>query len=499
MQFRAQCIPGRNLATSLRTAFFIELSTRHLVSSAIQRVRHVEEHGWATVKQRSLRNEVKATRHHARRRAAELPEIERFESLLDDLSATLAQATSNDVDTQIETWLGRICLALNLDRSAIYERDTPGEMVRTSHTWIRSGIPPFPRRFDPERLVKTSTDWIMAGNQLVFSNPSEIPPALSDVRRFVVRYGPKASALFPMWAGNRVIGAASFGKFRSHREWPSRLLEQLKLAVRIFAGAIERKQAEAAVDAARAELALAQRRSMMGEMVASLAHEVNQPLGAILSNLGGIARLLSQGNPDPALATKAVSNAIEDTKRAADVVRRIRGLFRGDTTHKVAVDAGALVNEVSALIASEAAAREVRVKIEPPRTKTRVIGDRVLLQQCILNLLMNAFEAVVTVDRDRRQVTTKINPARDGWIAISVIDNGPGIHPSIAGRLFEPFVTTKSHGMGLGLLVTRSIMEDHGGKIESCSGDAGGTTFTLTLPAARTRRPALGDRTAKPE
>jgi signal transduction histidine kinase len=163
---------------------------------------------------------------------------------------------------------------------------------------------------------KKTTDWVMEGNQFIFSHPSEIPFDLGDLKPFVDRYGPKSSAVIPMGAGSRVIGAASFGKFRSPKPWSPELLAQLGFAVGIFSRAIERKQAEAAAQVARAELALAQRRSMMGELVASLAHELNQPLGAILSNLGGLARLLSEGNPKPAFASRAVKDAIEDAKRA---------------------------------------------------------------------------------------------------------------------------------------------------------------------------------------
>ena len=129
---------------------------------------------------------------------------------------------------------------------------------------------------------------------------------------------------------------------------------------RIFGAAIERKQAEEAARLVREELALAQRRSMMGELVASLTHELNQPLGAVLSNLGGLARLVSQGNPDPALASRAVNNAIEDAKRAGEIVRRVRAMFKGNGTKKTSIDIGALVSEVVALLGSEAALRKIR-------------------------------------------------------------------------------------------------------------------------------------------
>ncbi|MGD0290497.1 MAG: GAF domain-containing protein, partial [Candidatus Binataceae bacterium] len=164
---------------------------------------------------------------------------------MDELSAVMTRTPAHAVDREIETWLGKISQALGVDRSGVYERDSPTDHVRTTHTWRRPEIPPLPRDFDPEKFLKTTTEWVLAGNQLVFSSPSGIPAELADARHFVERYGVKASAIIPIWAGNRVIGAAGFDKFRAAREWPPKLLEQLSLAARLFGSAIERKQAEA--------------------------------------------------------------------------------------------------------------------------------------------------------------------------------------------------------------------------------------------------------------
>jgi signal transduction histidine kinase len=415
-------------------------------------------------------------------------ETKRFEALVAELSEAMALAPSHSVDLAVGTWLGKICLTLGLDRAAIYERDAPGKPVRVSHTWVRANFPPLPKNYDPEKLFKRTTDWVMAGNQYLFSCPSEIPDEWGDVKRFVARYGPTASATLPMWAGGRTIGAATFGKFGSPRAWPPELIERLALAVRLVGSAIERKQSEASLQQVRAELRLASRRSMMGELVGSLAHELNQPLGAILSTLGGLARLLSKGNPEPAMALTAVSDAIEDTKRAGEIVRRVRTMFKGDETRKRAIGISALVAEVVRLIESEAAVREIAVRTEVSPSAQRVFGDRVQLQQCVLNLLMNAFEAIAEARSDRREVTVKVAPEKTGWISLSVSDTGAGIDPSVAHRLFEPFVTTKSKGMGLGLLVTRSIVENHGGKIWVMPNPDWGTTFTFALPLAKSRR-----------
>jgi signal transduction histidine kinase len=285
-----------------------------------------------------------------------------------------------------------------------------------------------------------------------------------------------------------VIGAAGFDKFRAAREWPSKLLDQLTLAVRLFGSAIERKQSEIALQAARSELRIASRRNMMSQLVASLVHEINQPLGAILSNLGGVTRLLSQKNPEPAMALAAVSDAIEDTKRTAEIIRRVRFMFKGHAECKIAIGIGELVTEVTKLIASEAALRKILMRVEISPSVKRVVGDRVQLQQCVLNLLINAFDAVRDANSDRREVAITVAPEKTGWVRISVSDNGAGIAPSVANRLFEPFVTTKSEGMGLGLLLTRSIVEQHGGRVWARPNPERGTTFAFTLPIAQRKQ-----------
>jgi signal transduction histidine kinase len=438
------------------------------------------------------RSQISRTPQPKPRRTArvgrERREVERFEALVGELSTAMARAQADAVDREIESWLGKICRALDLDRSAIYERDSPDEPVRTTHTWVRPNFPPFPRHYDPEKLVQSTTKLVMAGNMLTFASPSDIPAEHRDLRRAVERYGPKASAAIPMWAGGRVIGAASFGKFRSARQWPPELLDHLTLAVRLFGCAIERKQSEIAIRAVRNELRVASRRNVMSELVASLSHEINQPLGAILSNLSGIARLLSQGNPQPAIALEAVNSAIEDTKRTAELVRRIRFMFKKHVENKSAIGIAALIDEVIKLTAGEATVRKISVQRQVSPSAQRVLGDRIQLQQCVLNLLMNAFDAIAEAGSDQRGVTIKVVPEKTGWVALSISDSGGGINPAVANRLFEPFVTTKSEGMGLGLLVTRSIVENHGGRIWATPNPDRGATFTFTLPVAERKR-----------
>jgi signal transduction histidine kinase len=393
----------------------------------------------------------------------------------------MARAPAEAVDIAIKEWLEKICLALELDRSAVYQRDRSGEQIRVSHTWARPGFPLFPPNYHPPQ---NPTDWVLAGNELVWSRPGELPDEWTDLREFVERHGPQASAIFPIWAGGRVIGAASFGRFRSPRPWSREVLHQLALTVRMFGSAIERKQAEAAARLAYSELTLAQRRSMMGELVASVTHELNQPLGAVLSNLEGLARALSQNTRLPALPSKAVKNAIQDARRAADIVRRLRAIFRGDETHKTEIDLSSLVTEVIELVANEAAFRGITLRSDDLPARIEVLADRIQIQQCLLNLLMNAFDATGAIKPTVPEIRIGIAAKEKGWIELSVSDNGVGVDPAVRSRLFEPFVTTKANGMGLGLLVTKSIVEAHGGRLWFTPNPGAGITFTFTLPAA---------------
>jgi signal transduction histidine kinase len=431
---------------------------------------------------------IQHKRERVPRVGRELREVNRFESLVSELSAAMTRVPADAVDREIDSWLGKICQALDLDRSNIFERDAPSEPLRVTHSWHRANIAAFPRNFDPQKFMRMTTEWVMDGKQLVAARPSDLPAELADLRHFMERYGPKSGALIPMLAGGQVIGATSFGKFNSTREWPRELVDNLGLAVRLFGSAIERKQSEATIRATRTELRIASRRNLMSELVASLSHEINQPLGAILSNLGGLARLLTQGNPQPNLALEAVNNAIEETKRTAEIVRRIRFMFKRHVEHKTAIGIGALIGEVVKLTSGEAAVRKISVQIEVSPSVQRVVGDAIQLQQCILNLLMNAFDAIGEAKSEKREVTIKVAPEKTGWAAVSVCDSGGGINPGVANRLFEPFVTTKSEGMGLGLLVTRSIVEGHGGRIWATPNRDTGSTFIFTLPIAERRR-----------
>ena len=421
-------------------------------------------------------------------------QTERFALLVDELSAAMARASADEIDREIKEWVRKIVLALEVDRGTFWKRAASDGGFVGTYWWARPGVPGLPRKMLSTQISPWATGEVLAGKTVVYSNPDELPKKEVKLRQFLKAHGPKAQVMLPLQIGCVVLGALTFGKFRAPRHWSLNEIQRLRIVAQIIAGALDRKRAVLQSRKLQEELTLASRRSTLGELTASIAHELNQPLAAILSSLGGLARLLSQGNQKPALTSAAVRNAIEDTKRAGKIVRRLRSMFRGGETRQVTIDIGALTKEVVKLVGSEATSREITLRIDDSPSLPRVRGDSVQIQQCVLNLLMNALDASVQTKSGLRKVTIRIAPEKIGWIGVSVCDTGPGVDPSVADRIFESFVMTKTKGMGLGLLVTRSIVEGHGGRIWFTPNPGGGSAFTFTLPVAREQQARASQR-----
>jgi len=234
----------------------------------------------------------------------------------------------------------------------------------------------------------------------------------------------------------------------------------------------------------QSELVHLSRLTAMGEMAATLAHELNQPLAAISNYLRGSRRLL-EASPDPGLepVKDALMKGAEQAARASQIIRRLRDFVTRGEIEKRVERIGKLVEEASALALVGVHERGVRVEVTIDPQVDWVIVNRVQVQQVLVNLLRNAMEAMQ--DAPRRELTVSLTPAGESMVEIAVADTGPGVSAEIAAKLFQPFVTSKQKGMGVGLSISRTIIEAHGGKIWSESNAGGGATFRFTLPAAR--------------
>jgi PAS domain S-box-containing protein len=228
---------------------------------------------------------------------------------------------------------------------------------------------------------------------------------------------------------------------------------------------------------------------MLGELSGSLAHELNQPLTAILSNAQAAQRLLAHGQPDTALLREILQDIVAEDRRAGDVIRRLRALFRKDALPFQVLDVNELAQDTLTLAHGDLVTRGVHISTQLSSHPVLTRGDRVQLQQVLLNLIANAVEAM-EAGNAARVLEISTAPTPEGQVQIFVKDSGPGIPAVRADKLFEPFFTTKQHGLGLGLSISRSIVEAHGGKLTARNNAGSGATFRLVLPAAS--RPEAG-------
>jgi PAS domain S-box-containing protein len=250
----------------------------------------------------------------------------------------------------------------------------------------------------------------------------------------------------------------------------------------------DRKQAEEERESRRqleTHLAHLSRVSMMGELTASIAHEVNQPLTGIVSNGSACLRWLAGDPPNVSEVREAVGDIVRDGKRAAEVIARIRALSRRTPLPSENLNLNETIREVLVLVEDKAKRDGVRIRTQFAGDLWPVSGDRVQLQQVVLNLVMNGIEALSSVDQRARELLITTANIDGNQVLVTVKDSGPGVDPDAIAKVFEPFYTTKSGGMGMGLFICRSILQNHGGRLWASANDGPGATFQFSLPKHR--------------
>jgi NO-binding membrane sensor protein with MHYT domain len=253
------------------------------------------------------------------------------------------------------------------------------------------------------------------------------------------------------------------------------------LAVASIASLSEQKRAEEALRQARADLAHVHRVTTMGELTASLAHEVNQPIAAAITNAGACLRWLAGDTPNIEEARSAAKNIVRDGTRAADIITRIRLLYSKDTSQRELVDLNEVIREMIVLLRSEATLYAISARTELAADLPHVMGDRMQLQQVTMNLIINSIDAMKHVD-GTRQLDISSQRAENEQVMISVSDTGVGLPPQQANQIFNAFFTTKRHGIGMGLSISRSIVEAHDGRLWAADNSPRGASFHLLLP-----------------
>jgi signal transduction histidine kinase len=231
------------------------------------------------------------------------------------------------------------------------------------------------------------------------------------------------------------------------------------------------------------DLARIERATTMRELAASLAQEITQPITGAIANANACLRWLDRDEPDLDEARSAVTNIVRDGQRVAQIIARIRTQFKKDALNKGGVDVSEIVGETVGLLRGEAARYNIVVRTELADDLPQIVGDRVQLQQVALNLIVNSIDAMKDVV-EIREMVIRSQKAENGQILVSVSDTGTGVPQQLAEQIFDPFFTTRPHGTGMGLHISRSIVESHGGRLWVTGAPGRGAVFQFTLPVA---------------
>ena len=321
-------------------------------------------------------------------------------------------------------------------------------------------------------------------------------------RAAALSHGLRASWSNPVLCSNGKVAGTFCIYYREPRSPTSQDLELIELATHVARVAIERDQQEISLREAQNELARVSRVTTVGEFAASIAHEVNQPLAGILANANAALRWLARNSPNLAEAQQAIDRIIRDGNRAGDVISRMRALFKKAPAAKEPVDINLVIQEVLTLTQPELQKNRVSLRTQFAVDLPTALGDKIQLQQVILNLVVNAIEAMSGVTENQRELhvsSQKITESHSESgqetieakvasgpgstsLLISIRDAGPGLDPTELKHVFETFYTTKSHGMGMGLAISRSIIEAHNGRLWVTANPPRGAVFQFTLP-----------------
>jgi signal transduction histidine kinase len=405
-----------------------------------------------------------------------------FERFIEELSASFVRSSVVDIGSEIDRRIQDIVVGLDLDRGALAQIDPKSGKLLVRHSWGRDHLVKLPIGFEFARAAPWFDAELMSGRTLAFSRVSELPREFfgSDWKKSR-RYVAKSNVTMPLRMGGEVVGALGFASVNRERTWSPRLIRRLELVAEVFGNALERSLAAERIALLRDELSHMSRTAVMGELTASLTHQLNQPIGAILMNAEEIQRMLESTELDLGSLRAAVGDIIQDDLRATETIKGLRNFFRKSDVEKSPLYISEVIAEVVRMVRSDSLLRNVSLAFEAPAERVRVAGDRIQLQQVILNLVLNAFDAV-SEKEDLREVSISMSVDKDEvWVAVR--DSGNGIDPVAIEHIFEPFFTTKPKGMGMGLAIARSIIKTHGGQISARRNPDRGSTFEIVLPA----------------
>jgi signal transduction histidine kinase len=409
-----------------------------------------------------------------RRMELSLAERLRFEQLLSSLATAFSHLSAADFDPAVQHGLRQVVDFLGVDRGSLIEFTRDGTAARSwaVEEWMEVGEFPW------------MTARLQRGEVINVSQLEELPDEAAVDRQSYLLHRVKPQVAVPLLVSGIVVGGLVFSTIGAERARSDELIQQLHLLGEVFANALARKQSELEALRLRQDLTHIGRVSALGELTASLAHELSQPLTAILSNAQAAQRLIDADVVELEKVREILCDIVADDKRAAAVISGLRALIKKGETEFVPLDLNEVVGAVAWLMRSDTIMRNVSMSLELASDLPKACGDRVQLQQVVLNLVLNGLEAMREPHAGPR--TLVIRTARDGAaLRVTVEDSGPGITEKDLGHIFEPLYTTKTEGLGMGLAIVRTIVNAHGGAVGAENNPAGGASLRFTLPVNR--------------
>ncbi len=417
-----------------------------------------------------------------KRTEEELESNLRLQKMLVSLSSRFAALPSTQVDTAIEEAQRQIVETLKIERSTLWQFVEEGAGLILTHYWQSPDLPPLPRSVAATELFPWAAEQLVRGESLVFSSLEDIPQEAARDKEAFRAHGTMSTVTIPLFADGRVFGALSFATLSQEHSWTEDEITELHLIAQIVANVMARQRADLRAGQLRAEMSHSARVATIGEISSALAHELNQPLAAILSNAQAAKRFLTNEAMDPAELLEIFDDIVRDNKHAGAVIRNLRAMLSNRPLQPEECCLKEVVSEVLTLLHGELSAEGIEVRTVFPGGRVSVFATRVELQQILMNILLNAKQAMRETPPQNRLIDLEITTP-PGSVNVRVYDRGCGIPTDRLDKVFSPFFTTKEDGLGMGLPICRRMAQNHGGHIEAENHPDGGAVFSIQLPS----------------
>lgn len=415
---------------------------------------------------RSARNEVEA---RAEARTRELKEHLKFEEVLVSLALSLGRALSDaDIKALVRQGVEDIGKAGRFGRCVFWTLKGHSASALACYEDAGHSLSP-----QPTEVTRQTAPWMSAClSEVGVSETTE-----AGVEQIAV-------SVTPLWSGDTAYALVAERRTTVSSDRMALSSERLRLFCHVMADALQRRASALESQRLRDELAHLDHMARLGQLSATLAHELNQPLVATLCNAQAAVRLLRQQQPDVGEACLALDDIVTSARRAGDVMKHTRALFKGEEQAHQPVDLLSLVTVVLKLLRDEIAFSGAVIHRQDSSIPL-VLGNVVQLQQVLINLIKNALDAVRPMEEGKRRIVVATRCDEEGNASVSVADSGPGLKKGEVEKIFQPFYTGKTDGMGMGLTICSQIVKHHGGKIYVSNAPSGGACFTVTFPVGR--------------